>query len=71
MTVSVTLVLSDKEYKVLNSLSNEGGLSNTAVLRQALRMYQYLHERAKAGETFHLSGDKARAVEFVGIGFGP
>lgn len=67
---TMTLNLSAVEMQVLDRLSAEHDMSKTAVIRQALRFYQLVHERAKAGETVHFSGDIARAVEFVGPGFG-
>jgi hypothetical protein len=46
----MTLMLSDKEMNLLDQLSERRGMSKTAVLRQALRMYQSITERVEAGE---------------------
>lgn len=70
ITTTLTLNLSPVEMQALDTLCAEHDMSKTAVLRQALRMYQYLHNRMKAGETIQLSGDKQRALDFVGPGFG-
>jgi len=67
---SLTFKLSPVEMQALDQLSLEHDMSKTAVLRQALRMYQYLHCRAKDGERIILSGDAQRALDFVGPGFG-
>lgn len=67
---TMTLNLSVVEMRVLDRLAEEHDMSKTAVIRQALRFYQLAHERAKAGETLHFSGDVARAIEFAGPGFG-
>jgi len=67
---TVTLNLSPVEMQVLDQLCLEHDMSKTAVLRQALRMYQYLHNRMKDGERITLSGDTQRALDFVGPGFG-
>lgn len=67
---TLTLNLSPVEMQALDTLCAEHDMSKTAVLRQALRMYQYLHNRMKAGETIHLSGDQQRALDFIGPGFG-
>ena len=69
-TATMTLNISVAEMRALEKLAEEHDMSKTAVLRQALRLYQYLHERAKTGETLILSGDKQRALDFVGPGFG-
>jgi hypothetical protein len=67
---TMTLNLSAIEMAALEKLCVEQDLSKTAVIRQALRMYQLIHERMKQGETFGFSGDNARAIEFAGIGMG-
>lgn len=63
----MNLELSDKESAALRALAAEQGMSETAVMRQALRHYQLVHERMKAGETFSFSGDAGRAAEFIGL----
>lgn len=47
---SVTLVLDDRHHDVLQALATEQDMSKTAVLRQALRLYQTVHLRLKEGE---------------------
>jgi len=46
----MTLILSDKEMGLLDDLSERRGMSKTALLRQALRMYQSVTERIERGE---------------------
>lgn len=67
---TMTLNLSAVEMGALEQLCAEQDLSKTAVIRQALRMYQMIHERLKAGEKISFSGDEQRAIEFAGIGIG-
>lgn len=67
---TVTLNLSPVEMQALDQLCLEHDMSKTGVIRQALRMYQYLHARLKDGERITLSGDAQRALDFVGPGFG-
>lgn len=67
---TMTLNLSEREMTVLDGLAAHHNMSKTAVMRQALRLYQMVHERMQAGETFHMSGDQERAVQFVGVGLG-
>ncbi len=71
MTAStMTLNLSPVEMQALDQLCLEHDMSKTAVLRQALRLYQSLHQHLKNGERIILSGDVQRALDFVGPGFG-
>jgi Ribbon-helix-helix protein, copG family len=46
----MTLMLSDKEMTVLDQLSQRRGMSKTALVRQALRLYQSVTERLENGE---------------------
>jgi hypothetical protein len=62
----VTLNLSAQETRALEDLAKAKDLSQTAVLRQALRLYQNLHQRALRGERLLLRrSDKASPVELV------
>ena len=47
---TMTLNLSGQEMMVLDRLADEKGLSKTAILRQALRLYQSVTERLQKGE---------------------
>jgi predicted transcriptional regulator len=67
---TLTLNLSDREMAVVDELATEMDVSKTTVLRSALRLYQLVHVRAKAGEHMMFSGDQQRIVEFIGPGFG-
>lgn len=67
---TMTLNLSPREMAVLEELAAAHDMSKTAVVRQALRLYQLVHVRLKAGETLSFSGDDKRIVEFIGPGFG-
>ena len=46
----MTLMLSDKEMTLLDRLSQSRGMSKTALVRQALRLYQSVTERIENGE---------------------
>ena len=46
----MTLMLSDKEMSVLDQLSERRGMTKTALVRQALRLYQSVTERLESGE---------------------
>ncbi len=47
---TMTLNLTSREMNVLDELAQEKELSKTAVIRQALRLYQAVDFRLKAGE---------------------
>ncbi len=66
---TMTLNLSEREMAVVEQIAADTDMSKTAVLRQALRLYQLVRERVIAGETMHFSGDKERMVMFVGPDF--
>ena len=47
---TMTLNMSSEEMAVLDRLAEEKGLSKTALVRQALRLYQSVTERLDRGE---------------------
>jgi predicted transcriptional regulator len=47
---TMTLNLSDEEMAVLDDLATRKDLTKTAVIRQALRLYQVVDARLAAGE---------------------
>jgi predicted transcriptional regulator len=47
---TMTLNLTDAEMRALEDLSDRKDLSKTAVLRQALRLYQTIEARVERGE---------------------
>jgi hypothetical protein len=47
---TMTLNLTDAEMAVLDELSEKKDLSKTAILRQALRLYQMVNIRIERGE---------------------
>lgn len=55
-----------EEQAAIEGLCKSQGLSEKALLRQALRLYQMHQHRLEAGETCHYSGDAERAREFAG-----
>ncbi|MCK1670355.1 CopG family transcriptional regulator [Bradyrhizobium sp. 150] len=67
VTQTMTLNLSEKEMTVLEELAREKGMSKTAIMRQALRLYQLVNVRLNAGEKMMFSGDEQRLIEFIGI----
>lgn len=57
---TLTLVLSDSEMDVLDSLSSERSLSKTAVLRQALRLYQTVDIRQQRGDKLFFENETSK-----------
>jgi hypothetical protein len=57
---TLTLVLSDVEMEVLDALSSDKSLSKTAVLRQALRLYQTVDIRQQRGEKLFFENEKSK-----------
>jgi hypothetical protein len=47
---TMTLNLTDAEMSLLEQMSAEKDMSKTAVMRQALRLYQLIDKRLRAGE---------------------
>jgi Ribbon-helix-helix protein, copG family len=57
---TMTLNLTDAEMRALEELSIRKDLSKTAVLRQALRLYQMLDARVKKGDKLVFENDVTR-----------
>ena len=54
---TMTLNMDDRHMAALEALAVEQGMSKTAVMRQSLRLYQLVHERAKSGEQLAFTKD--------------
>jgi predicted transcriptional regulator len=57
---TMTLNLTDSEMRVLEELSVKKDLSKTAVLRQALRLYQAVEARIERGEKLMFENDATK-----------
>ena len=57
---TMTLNLTDSEMRVLEELSARKDLSKTAVLRQALRLYQTVEARIERGEKILFENDATK-----------
>lgn len=57
---TMTLNLSETEMQVLESLSVQKDLSKTAVIRQALRLYQLVDNRLSKGEKLFFEDEAKR-----------
>lgn len=54
---TMTLNLTEKEMQVLDELCARKGLNKTALLRQALRLYQAVDQRLEQGERLIFESD--------------
>lgn len=54
---TLTLNLDERHDAALEALATEQGMSKTAVLRQALRLYQLVHLRAAVGQQLAFTKD--------------
>lgn len=68
--VAVTINMPAREMRALEALAEHHGMSKTAVMRQALRLYQLIHIRLLDGETMMFSGDADRPVMIAAVGLG-
>jgi len=57
---TMTLNLTDSEMAVLDQLSVEKDMSKTAILRQALRLYQVINARLCTGEKLFFEDKDAK-----------
>ncbi|WP_245656902.1 transcriptional regulator [Sphingomonas asaccharolytica] len=60
MKKTMTLNLTDAEMRVLDDLSTRKDLSKTAVLRQALRLYQAVEVRVEKGDKLVFENENTR-----------
>lgn len=54
---TMTLNLNDAEMEALEQLSLSRDMTKTAILRQALRLYQVIDDRRRAGEKLFFGDD--------------
>lgn len=57
---TMTLNLTDAEMRVLEELAKKKDLTKTAVIRQALRLYQMVDVRLTAGDKLVFENEKAQ-----------
>ena len=62
---TMTLNLTEQEMKVLEDLSNQKDLSKTAILRQALRLYQVVDMKLADGGKLFFEDQKKEKAELM------
>lgn len=72
MNKTMTLNLPEREMRILEQMSESKDMSKTAVIRQALRMYQLIDDRLCQGQTISFKNPDGTSadVEFIGLGCG-
>lgn len=66
MKRTMTLNLADAEMAVLETLCEQKGLSKTALIRQALRLYKSVDDRlARGDKVFIENEDKTEKAELM------
>lgn len=58
---TMTLNLSDAEMGVLEDLCQKKELNKTAIIRQALKLYQIVESRLEKGDKLFFEDDKTKA----------
>jgi Ribbon-helix-helix protein, copG family len=62
---TMTLNLTDPEMRVLEELSARKDVSKTALLRQALRLYQMIDARLARGEKLFFEDEEKKKAELM------
>jgi len=62
---TMTVNLSDAEMRALEKICEQKDLSKTAVVRQALRLYQLVNSRIKGGGKFFVEDGKKDKAELL------
>lgn len=57
---TMTLNLTEAEMRVLEELAKKKDLTKTAVVRQAIRLYQLIEARVSAGEKLVFEDEKSQ-----------
>jgi len=63
--IRLTLDLTPKQFSKLKDLEDETGATKMEIVRNALRLYAYIAERALAGDSFRAVDKTGRAAEVV------
>ena len=61
----MTLNLSEREMAAIDELAERKGMNKTALMKQALRLYQTVDVRLQKGEKIFFEDDKKQKSELV------
>ncbi len=62
---TLTLKLKEQEMEAINAMADKKGLSKTALIKQALRVFQAIDERIERGEKLFLEGANEEKAELL------
>lgn len=62
---TMTLNLTEREMEAIEKLAERKGMNKTALVKQALRLYQTVEERLSKGEKVFLEDDKKKTTELI------
>lgn len=62
---TMTLNLTEREMEAIEKLAERKGMNKTALVKQALRLYQTVEERLSRGEKVFLEDDKKKTTELI------
>ena len=62
---TMTLNLTEKEMLVIEKLAQEKDLSKTALIRQAIRMYQIIEARISNGDKLFVEDNEKQKTELM------
>lgn len=62
---TMTLNLTETEMRIIDELAQKKGMNKTALIKQALRLYQAVDQRIANGEKVYLEDDKKQKTEIV------
>lgn len=62
---TMTLNLTEAEMVAIEAMCQEKDISKTALLRQALRLYQFINERVKSGDKLFFEDEIAKSKKEV------
>lgn len=62
---TMTLNLTEREMEAIERLAERKGMNKTALVKQALRLYQTVEERLSKGEKVFLEDDKKKTTELI------
>ncbi len=62
---TMTLNLTDAEMSALEQMAEQKDISKTAVLRQALRLYQLIDVRQQQGERIYFENDLRKQSDLI------
>jgi predicted transcriptional regulator len=64
---TMTLNLSEKEMSILSDLAESKGMTKTAIMKKALRTYQFVDEKLSNGKKVYFQNYKGFTSELISL----